>query len=62
MDVARKTFPSGLPTLEQLAAYNKGRDVIEETSWIWGKDDEVLGPGSLPKSSAYSFRLAVSIS
>lgn len=46
MDIARKTFPNGLPTLEQLAAYNKGKDVIPETSWIWGKDDEVCNQGS----------------
>jgi len=43
MEHALKIFPNGLPNLEQLLAYNKGKDVPPETSWIWGKDDEVGG-------------------
>ena len=43
MDHARKTFPDGLPSLEQLRSFN-GPDVPPETAWIWGKDDEVLLP------------------
>lgn len=41
MEHAIKSFPDGLPSLEQVAAYNKGKDIPRETSWIWGEDDEV---------------------
>ncbi|KAH0287576.1 hypothetical protein M436DRAFT_35268 [Aureobasidium namibiae CBS 147.97] len=41
MEHALKIFPNGLPNLEQLVAYNKGKDVPPETSWIWGRDDEI---------------------
>jgi hypothetical protein len=40
MDTVLKTFPNGLPTLEELKHYNSS-DVPEETAWIWGADDEV---------------------
>ena len=43
MDQAMQKFPDGLPKLAQLAAYNKGKDVPVETSWIWGSDDEASG-------------------
>ncbi len=41
MEHAKKTFPKGLPTLAELAVYNKGKGVPPETAWIWGADDEV---------------------
>ena len=41
MDIVRAEFPDGLPTLEELKTYNRGKGVPPETAWIWGKDDEV---------------------
>jgi hypothetical protein len=41
MEHAKKLFPRGLPTLEELKTFNAGKDVPPETAWIWGKDDEV---------------------
>jgi hypothetical protein len=41
METAKKLFPNGLPKLEQLKAFNEGKDVPPETAWIWGETDEV---------------------
>lgn len=41
MDVAKKNFPDGFPTLKELRKLNEGKDVPPETAWIWGEDDEV---------------------
>ena len=41
MEKINVLFPKGLPTLEELKAYNKSSDVPPETAWIWGEDDEV---------------------
>lgn len=43
MDVVKAKFPNGLPTLEELKAYNS-KDVPAETAWIWGDEDEVVAP------------------
>jgi hypothetical protein len=40
MEIASKSFPKGLPTLEEVKALNAGLDVPPETAWFWGKDDE----------------------
>jgi hypothetical protein len=42
MDIVKATFPNGLPTLDELKAFNNGKGVPPETAWIWGEDDEVL--------------------
>ena len=41
MEHALSLFGNKLPTLAELKAHNKGRDVAPETAWIWGDDDEV---------------------
>ncbi|KKA24601.1 hypothetical protein T310_1348 [Rasamsonia emersonii CBS 393.64] len=41
MEHAKKLFPNGLPTLEELKAFNAGKDVPPETAWIWGENDEL---------------------
>jgi len=41
MDVAKKKFPNGLPTLEELKKSNAS-DVPPETAWIYGEQDEVI--------------------
>lgn len=49
-------FPNGLPTLEDLAKLNAGKNVPPETAWIWGEDDEVgyVCPTKLVKKISYS--------
>ncbi|CAK7234102.1 hypothetical protein SCUCBS95973_008821 [Sporothrix curviconia] len=41
MEHVKKSFPKGLPTLAELAEYNKGKDVPPETAWIWGEEDDI---------------------
>ncbi|KAL1963342.1 hypothetical protein VTN77DRAFT_8463 [Rasamsonia byssochlamydoides] len=41
MDHAKKLFPNGLPKLDELKAFNEGKDVPPETAWIWGENDEL---------------------
>lgn len=58
MDIALKTFPNGLPTLEELKHYNSP-DVPEETAWIWGSDDEVSKFTKVKFSDRTAFNLCI---
>ena len=42
MDTSRQQLPDSLPTLEEIQALNKGKDIPPETAWIWSEKDEVI--------------------